>query len=288
MKLKKIKIAFLLIAIVSTSINSAAAGQNPEYPFANRIIFSETPETGEQWHGGIRMKDIFCWDGYWNVGGWLTLDLMVYGINLRIPNADNGDTTTFADNFSLFSIKSRPLELALLGHPYKISGGFTAYSTGLKLKSSSPDSDSLSTPYRQTGLFIAQSWFLENREWWIFHGSHYINLVASFAAHQISNHDYLTSWYFIPGYRYFFNCPSKLSFDIEFYYMNPYELPFKLMQVAFDPDHLPFENPDLMFASYLFWGFSYSWKHLRLEAHIGHYPASLFPVLPVIGAGWDF
>ena len=286
MKKQNLKIA--IFATLFLSMKLMAAENDPDVPFANRIVFSETPELGKKWHGGVRMKDILCWDMYMSIADWFSIDLLRYGVPLSIPDQESGDTIHLTDEFNLFTVKSRPLKFNLFNHPYKIGMGIEAYSTVFKFSSSADGSSTFDMGYSQGGLFVVQSWFLENREWWIFHGSHYLNLVSSFASHKIGNNKNLTSWYFIPGYRYFFDCPSKLSFDVEFYYMNPYEIPVKLLQIAIDPDKMPFENPDLHFASFMFWGVSYSWKHLRLEAHIGNHPSFAGLIIPVVGAGWNF
>jgi hypothetical protein len=286
---KSVYIQSLCLIVLCITIPSANAQTSPDLPFNNRIIFSETPEIGRAWRPGIRTKDLLCWDLFWNVNNWLTVDFLHAGMsNRRITDKETGDTVHWTDRADLFTVKSRPVTLNLMGCPYKIAFGFTVYSTVFEFYKPIDNSGLPADTFAQAGLFVAQSWYMKNRKWWIFDGSHYFNLVTSFESHKISDSASFTSWYFIPGYRFIFNHPRNLSFDFEYYFMNPYELPLKTLQVIVDPDRLPFENPNLDFVSFMFWGFSFSWKHARAELHLGHHISFSGPIVPAIGFGWEF
>lgn len=287
-----IKNSFVIIILlfVIASVNPPCASENsPAVPFNNRIIFSETPEIGHKWHLGIRNKDLLCWDLYWNINNWLTVDFLYAGLsNRRITDTETGDTIHWSDRINLFTLKSQPITFDLFHYPYKIAFGFTAYSTLFEFYKPIDNSGLPADTFTQAGLFITQSLYMKNRKWWIFDGSHYFNLLASFASHTISDSTSLTSWYVVPGYRFLFNRPRNLSFDFEYYFMDPYELPIKTLQILTDPDQLPFENPNQQFISFMFWGFSYSWKHARVELHVGHHYSFTGPIIPMLGFGWDF
>jgi hypothetical protein len=281
---------FPALVILTASLNIVSADDpSPNLPFGNRIIFSQTPEIGRKWHAGLRNKDLLCWDFYWNINNWLTFDFLHAGFSgLRITDKETGDSIRWSDRVTLLTLKSRPLTFDLFNSPYKIAVGLTAYSTLFEFYNPGAHEGLPADTFAQAGMFITQSWYLKNRKWWIFDGSHYFNLLSSFESHKISDTMSLTSWYFIPGYRFLFNRPRNLSFDFEYYYMSPYELPIKTVQALTDPDKLPFENPNLYFVSFMFWGFSWSWKHAKVEAHIGHHISFTGPVVPAVGFGWDF
>jgi len=285
-----IRYSFLLLILAA--INSpvfSSTDISPETPFNNRIIFSETPEIGTKWHPGILNTDILCWDFFWNINNWFSVDLLNAGLSNRtIVDGETGDTTRWTDNFSLVTLKSRPMVFDLFKNPYKVAVGITVYRTIFEFFDRATLSGLPSDTFSQGGLFITQSWYLKDRRWWFFNGSHYFNLLASYQVHPIHRNSSLNAWYIIPGYRFLFNRPHNLSFDFEYYIMNPYELPIKTFQILTDPDQLPFENPNLYFVSFMFWGFSYSWKHAHVELHIGHHYSFTGPIIPMLGFGWDF
>lgn len=289
MPIKNVSIISTIILLIASVNLQAAKETSPNVPFNNRIIFSETPEIGHKWHPGIRNKDILCWDVYWNINDWLTIDVLQTGLsNIKIKDNENGGEFTLTDKFTLFTIKSRPFETTLMKYPYKLSIGLAIYSTISELYNPIISGYFKLDTFAQAGLFVTQSLNMKNRKWWIFDGSHYFNLLTSFQSHNISDSTSFTSWYIIPGYRFLFNHPRNLSFDFEYYFMNPYELPIKTLQIITDPDHLPFENPNRNFVSFMFYGFSFSWKHARVELHLGHHYSFNGPIIPMLGFGWDF
>lgn len=253
-----------------------------EYPFSNRIVFSESPEIGTKWHGGVRMNDLLYWDLYWNAGDWITIDLLVTGVSgTKLKDEENGGTINMTDQLSLLSLKSRPLTLSLLKNPYKIGGGLVFYGTKFEFINNEQGTGFPAQSFSQAGIFITQSWYINNR--------HYLNLLTSVTSHKLSeNNNSISSVYLVPGYRCFFGPNRRWSFDLEYYYMNPIELPMKTLQIAFDANNSDFYNPDQQFVSFMFWGFSYSWKHLKVEMHLGHHILLEGPKIPMIGLGWDF
>jgi hypothetical protein len=74
------------LVLLTLGAGGALAGTFTESAFPQKLIFSETPEVGHAWHGGLRMHDVLIWDGYWNVGGWFTLDVLsAGGFGSQIP-----------------------------------------------------------------------------------------------------------------------------------------------------------------------------------------------------------
>jgi len=45
--------------------------------FETKLLYSETPDIGPAWRGGLRITDLIVWDGYLNVAGWFTMDLFM-------------------------------------------------------------------------------------------------------------------------------------------------------------------------------------------------------------------
>ena len=272
--------AGILLALLIPTTSASDLGTLPEQPFSNRIIFSQTPEIGEKWHGGIRMNDIIVWDMYWNCGNWFTIDLLSAGVREINLEGEDNDTITLTDYFTLFSIKSRPFPFTLLNNPYLITGGITMYTNAFQFTNQFGEGI-METPSKDLALFLTQSWYAKKR--------HYINLVTSISFMKTKHMEKaVSSIYFVPGYRYFIDKKGYWSFDVEYYLMNPIELPMKTLQYGFDPDQNEFYNPEQLFASFTFWGISYSRKHLCLEFHFGHHITFIGPVIPFLGIGWDF
>jgi hypothetical protein len=277
--LTSLKLVFLMSAL-SFLPKGLQGAETFDYPFGNRIVNSQTPEIGTKWHGGVKMNDLLDWDLYWNAGDWLTIDFMTAGVTrLRIKDQGSGSPLRLTDYLRLFSIKSRPFTASLLNSPYKIAGGITFYNAAFRLTNEA-SGEEFSSAFRQSGLFIVQSLFIHKR--------HYLNFLASLDFHKISDSQSKPTLYFIPGYRCFFGKNRRWSFDAEYYWMNPIELPIKTLQIVYDADGQEFFNGDQQFVSFMFWGFSYSFRHLRLEAHLGNHISFAGPIVPMLGAGWDF
>ncbi|MBN2037718.1 MAG: hypothetical protein JW768_13335 [Chitinispirillaceae bacterium] len=272
--------AVVLISFLAFTGSASDLGNLPEQPFSNRIIFSQTPEIGEKWHGGIRMNDIVVWDMYWNCGNWFTLDLLSAGVREINLQGEDNDTITLTDYFTLFSIKSRPFSHTLLNNPYLIAGGITTYTNAFQFINQFGEG-MIETPSHELSFFLTQSWHAKKR--------HYVNLVSSVSFMKTEQMEKaVSSIYLVPGYHYFIDKKARWSFDIEYYFMNPIELPMKTLQYGFDPDQNEFYNPEQLFVSFTFWGFSYTRKHLCLELHLGHHISFAGPVIPFAGIGWDF
>jgi hypothetical protein len=249
-------------------------------PFSNRIIFSQTPEIGEKWHGGIRTNDFLAWEAFWNCANLFSLDFFQAGLkNVSFPG-ENGDTITLTDYRTQFSIKSRPFQKTIVNNPYAIAAGITLQSSAFNFKNQFGEGIS-GQPSSELAIFAAQSWFFNQR--------HYFNLMTmvSFIKNE-GMEKAVASIYLIPGYRFFIDKKQSWSFDIEHYFMNPIELPYKTLQYMFDSENNEFYNPEQLFVSFTFWGFSYSRKHLRIEFHLGHHISFVGPIIPMAGIGWDF
>ena len=281
MKSTSLGLCAALLFMVAGLASAAGAPQNFDYPFGNRLIMAETPETGTKWHGGIRMKDLIDWDLYWNAAGWFTIDFMTGGLSgFKVKDQESGGTDELTDNMKLFSIKTRPLCLSLYNAPYKAALGLTVLTARFQFLDEQGSELYPGDNFRQTGIFIVQSWLLNER--------HYFNLLASVTSQKTTDTKSIPTVYLVPGYRFLFGAHRRWSFDFEYYYMNPLELPITALQLAFDADKSPFSNPDRQFVSFMFWGFSYSFRHVRLEAHVGNHYSFRGPILPMLGAGWDF
>ena len=248
-------------------------------PFSNRIIFSQTPEIGEKWHGGIRMNDLLVWEGYWNCADLFTLDFFYAGIADFSFQGDNGDTITLSDHLTLFSLKSRPFQRAIWNHPYAAALGITLRSYTFDFQNQFGEGIS-SQPSSELEFFVTQGWFYKQ---------HYFNLTltASFMK-KAPMEKAVTTLFIIPGYRLFIDKKKSWSFDVEHYFMNPVELPYKTLQYVFDDDNNEFYNPEQLFVSFTFIGFSYSGAHLRLQLHVGRHISFVGPMVPMAGIGWDF
>jgi hypothetical protein len=272
-----IRVCFYILFAVLFFANGSGFNQ----PFSNRIIFSQTPEIGEKWHGGIRNNNIiFAWDAYWNCSDLLTIDFFHAGVREFTFPEDNGDTITLTDYLTQLSVKSRPYRTTIWNNPYAIAAGITLQSSMFDFHNQFGEGIQ-NEPSDELSLFAAQSWFFRNR--------HYLNLMtmASFLKDDGMDKT-VVSLYFVPGYRFFIDKKQAWSFDFEYYLMNPVELPYKTLQYMFDSENNEFYNPEQLFVSFTFWGFSYSRKHLRLELHIGNHISFTGPIIPMLGAGWNF
>lgn len=267
--------------VITLLIYSVYSLESPiEKPFSNRIIFSQTPEIGEKWHGGIRMNDLVVWEAYWNCADLFSLDFFHAGVkDISFPGED-GDTITLTDNLTLFSLKSRPIQKNIWNNPYATAIGVTVRSSSFGFQNQFGEgiSDQSSS---ELAFFAAQSWFLKER--------HYFNLMITLSFMKNEGMEKaVTTLYLIPGYRFFIDKKRSWSIDIEHYLMNPVELPYKTIQYAFDSENNEFYNPEQLFVSFTFLGFSYSRKHLSLELHLGHHISFAGPIIPMAGVGWDF
>jgi hypothetical protein len=246
-------------------------------PFCNKVVFSETPEIGPKWHGGVRSSDILIQDGNWNIGGLFALDLTLAGLPWIKSKTDSSG---LADNYQLFSIKSRPWRKAFSGNLYSVGAGGKFNSTFFGIKDSSGAYALGPIADHSTEIFVTQSLR--------YHQKHLFNLSSSFCFDDKNSFtdNAVSWWYIVPGYRLMLG--SRWSFDFEYYLTNTLTLPIKLLQFTQDADRMDFYNISRDWYSYMVWGFSYSRKHFRLDLHIASHYSFTGLVLPVIGLGWNF
>jgi hypothetical protein len=240
-------------------------------PFANKLIFSETPEIGVKWHGGIRMNDFLVWDGYWNINNWLTADLLLERLNnLKFDS----NATLVTDRFSVLTLKSRPLNFNLKGNPCKIAAGIKMYNSTYitDIKNNPLLNDSLID--KSTVLFITESYMLKDK--------HCFNLFTSVSFRDIGDPTY----YMVPGYCFLF--AKHWSFSVEYYLTNTIYLPIKILQMAISANNWSLENFSRDYYSFMIYGFQYTGDHLRIDLNLAS-PASFSgPFFPVVGVGWNF
>lgn len=262
-------------AIVLIHCTSFAGAPDTSYKaFSTKLIFTETPDIGPKWRGGIRMTDILCWDGYFNIAGWFTVDYLIAGI----PTIGN-DSAKFSDNFSLFSLKSRPVRIPVGRHEYKLAGGIKYHAAEFKI--SGKDGVLLSENSYWTVPFITQSILLCNRN--------HFNLFSSvvFESRNIGSAKKLfASYCLVPGYRFFIN--NRWSLAVEYAYFNVRKLPLNLLWYLWDADGVSFDNPNADPYSLMFWGASFTNRHFRADFNIGCHYTFQGPVIPMFGIGWNF
>jgi hypothetical protein len=272
-----LKITVIFIAIACSCL-FAQGDTAPEIkrPFSSKLIISETPDIGLKWHGGIRLTDIFCLDGYVNIAGFFTFDFLIAGI----PTIRDSTGLAISDRFYLFSLKSRPLQVSLLNNRYAVAAGIKYHDAEFKILSTR-DQDSFVVRSVWLAPFITQSYSLGNRN--------HFNLFSSIALESrklTTGNTLFASYCFVPGYR--FDISKHWSADLEYYLFNAEKLPLNILWVAWSSSHLPFENLNRDWFSYLFWGVSFSGKHLRIDLHIANHYSFQGPILPFIGFGRNF
>jgi len=259
---------FILTALAFSAIAVLAADFS-EQPFTEKLIFSETPEIGKKWHGGLRTTDLISYEGYLNINGWATVDFMLTGI-FGLKMDSNG--VELSDNFKILTFKSRPLCLTVKNAPYKLAGGLKIYRSDFNMVD---ESDSLiATNDRSTVLFLTQGYLLNNK--------HYFNLFTSLSSREKSG----STYYIVPGYRY--RLSDRWNMGIEYYMTNTLYLPMKIFQFLFDKDKLDFFNTDRNMFSYMFYGFQYTGEHVRIDLNLASHVTFQYFIMPMIGFGWNF
>jgi hypothetical protein len=263
---------FLFICLVFLIVSGVRADTFTESSFPQKLIFTETPETGHPWHGGLRMHDLLVWDGYWNVNGWLTLDVLTAGVGLAPARSD----LVLKDRFSLLTLKTRAYTRDIQGHTYKIAGGYKLYRANFSVTVAGDTM--LGSSDGSAILFLTQSCNYRQR--------HYFNLFTSLSFRRPQGAALSTTCYVVPGYA----LPlSKHWYAVFEYYMtNTERLPLKILQYAFDPDQLDFYNPDRDLYSFMIWGARYSRKHFYLDLTLANHYTFRSLVIPMVGLGWDF
>lgn len=260
----------ITIAIIMLVFSIAFSEDISQKAFPNKLIFSETPEMGRKWRGGIRMTDIIVWDMYFNFSDWFRLDILSSGFS------DIGDDTIrITDKFSSITFQSRPfINMDIYNNPYKVAGGIKLYSDTTLLEFGPDTITYWDMGQKSLPLFITQSYQLGKKN--------FFNLYSSISFSGKSNRTY----YVIPGYR--FRISENWNFGLEYFMTNTFELPLRTFQIFLDPDGLPFLNLSRDMYSFMAWGIQYNRKHFHFSLnffnHISFQPA----VIPLIGIGWNF
>jgi hypothetical protein len=259
-----------LIFFIASAINAQDAWNSK--PFSGKLFFAETPNIGLKWHGGIRMTDILAWDGYININNWMTLDLLAEGMS-EMKADKNGSTIT--DKFRAIALKSRPFSFSLKGNPYQLAFGLKLYRSNLlfSMKNDMNGFDTIKTADTSTVLFLTESYSLGQK--------HFINLFTSLSFRRGSS-----AYFIVPGYRY--GITGSWSVGIEYYMTNSIFLPLGLYQYLFSANHWALENYNQDLFSFMFYGFQYTGKHLRIDLNIGNHISFQPPFLPLLGVGWNF
>lgn len=257
--------------------------------FPNKIIFSETPEIGRKWRGGIRFYDLFAvGDLYWNIADFLSIDATYASAGFLIRAAVRADgrpvdSMNIKDNFLLISAKSRPFVLKFNNYVFKAGGGLKYYRSASAFLDEYGEGIPEETD-QSVNVFTTSALSLNDRL--------YLNLFLSgaFRTRELSDGETKlhATIFAVPGGRVFIGKKKRWSFGMEYYLMNPEQLPIKTIQYTVDEDNIDFYNPDRKLVSFLFWGFSYSSRKIRIDLNIGSYSIIYPPYLPFIGFGWNF
>jgi hypothetical protein len=269
---------FLAVILFVTAGFSQSDSSGPvARPFSGKMILSETPDIGGKWRGGIRITDVLCLEGYVNIGGLFTFDALISGI----PDIkDTANRQTISDRFLLFTLKSRPVTASLFNNRYAVAGGVKYHDELFKIRSTD-EQDSF--VYKSVWLvpFVTQSYTLGTRN--------RFNLFSSIALESrklTTGNTLFTSFCFVPGYC--FDISKRWSVGLEYYLFNADKLPMNILWIALSPSHGLFENINRDWFSLIFWGVSYSGKHLRIDFHLANHYSFTGPVMPFLGFGWNF
>lgn len=276
-RIKKIQIAIAACVCLLLSAASTSAVEFEQKAFPNKLIYTETPEIGQKWHGGIRMNDIFIWDGYLNTNDWMIIDVLHAGL----PNLFGSEGGSLTDNLSAFTFKSRPFTHILKNNTYKVAGGIKIYNANFEISDSTKET-LMESKDNSLVLFLTQSY--------LFNGKHYFNFFTSlsFRTKKFSDgsEETSTTYYIIPGYK--LPISKNWNFAIEYYMTNTEQLPIKILQYVYDPDQLDFLNSARDMYSFMFWGFNYTTKHLRIDLNFANHITFQGLKLPLIGIGYNF
>ncbi|MFC1584637.1 hypothetical protein ACFL5V_03715 [Fibrobacterota bacterium] len=264
-------------AVLNLTPGIISAEDSPKKAFPHKLIFSDTPEIGKKWHGGVRMNDIFVWEFFWNIKDWFLLDYFKAGLSDQ--KTDEGDKIT--DNFSLFMIKSRPFSRPLKWGQYKIAGGIKFFNAEFNISNSEQAESELATDDQSFLLFLTQG---------LSRGRHYGNLFTSLSFREKTLSEgrkkTSTTYYITPGYR--FKLSEHWNLCFENFMTNTERLPIKILQFGLDEDQWEFWNSERRMYSFMFWGFNYTRKHLRIDLNMANHLSFTPPYIPVLGIGWHF
>jgi hypothetical protein len=289
--MRRLRVLFAAM-IIASFIFPAAAQFDSLHPydsldqraFCNKVIYTETPDIGVKWRGGLRNISLLSWDMYFNIGNILTVDYLFTGLREHhLYDSTTGDSTTLADNMSIFTLKSRPLRIQSEKLVYKVGGGLKFYQANAEFQNQYGEG---LEPTRDNAvvLFITQSWFLPRTQ------RHLFNLYASLSLRNDTlSSGAVSTWptlYFVPAYRIYFGKTRHWSAGVEYYLMNPRWLPFKALQYYIKG--IDYFSPDQNWISIMFYGISFTTRHVRFDAGLANHYSFTAPFIPTIGFGWNF
>ena len=276
----------------------------PSNSFPGTLIFAPTPEIGRKWSGGIRTQLGFAnvtvetdtgprrmsipslvLDADFNFADLFTIGLFYVGIpQIRsVKDSVSHDTSTFADNFTILTLKSHPYSLVRGPLQYKAGAGLTFYGARTALRSSAQPENDYEMKDGSIGLFVAQSARL--------FGFNYVNLYSSMALRNQKNGNPASvypSFSFVPGYRLYLGKRQWCSLGIEYELFNSVQLPMKSVQILGSADQLPVENFNQQYFGFVFYGFQVAARHLWAGLTIGNHWSFTGPVIVVTGVGYSF
>ncbi len=245
--------------------------------FSTKLIFSETPDLGPAWRGGLRITDALAWDGYLNVAGWFCVDLLMAG--LPTLSLKDSNRTSVTDNFFLISLKSIPLRIPVWKNLYELGAGLKYHAAEFRL--ANKDGELVADKTYLLVPFVTQEFLWAERN--------HFNLFAcaAFEERNLSAGPKLfTTYCFVPGYRFFIS--TRWSLGIEYALFNARKMPLNLIWYLWDADHVAFDNPDADWYSLLFWGVSFANRHFRVDMNVACHYSFQGPIIPMIGFGWNF
>jgi hypothetical protein len=297
---RRIIIAGLLVMVFGSSLSFSKPLDTLWQAFPTKLIFSETPEIGYKWKPGLRVRLGAAYftmndtariipfpvvDLYWNIANILAADLIYVGVPRITANRDTStnDSTTLADNFKIISLKSRPWTFNFPYTRIGIAGGIKWYSAAAELKNTAKPEESYNKKDGALSIFAASSALLA--------GFNYFNLYSSLSFRSQNSRIYST-YYLVPGYRIYLGKRKMCSLGIEYFIMNPRQLPIKSIQYLSDADNLEFENLSQQAVTFLYYGFSFATRKIFADFNFGNHPSFFVsgkgPLFLSMGFGYNF
>jgi hypothetical protein len=223
------------------------------------------------------MNDLLIWDMYFNVNNWFTVDFLRAGL----PNVLAGQGGNLVDRFSAFTLKSLPFRDQVGASEYLAGGGIKFYGASFSVSDSTQDT-LVSSEDGSLVAFVTQGLTWRER--------HYFNLFISLSGRtqKLSTGDnkIKSTYYLVPGYR--LELSKNWRAGLEHYMTNTEYLPIKALQWAFDEDQLEFYNAERYMYSFMVWGFQYAREHFYFSLTLANHISFQGPILPLLGAGWNF
>ncbi|MBL8025975.1 MAG: hypothetical protein JNL74_06175 [Fibrobacteres bacterium] len=243
-------------------------------PFNHKVMYSECAMPSEKWAGGLRLNlalpiPMITTDLFGNINGWFDVDIVRSGWNKLKLDSNNAIT----DLFWTLGVRSKPFEFSVAGKPLYVAAGLKIFKSDFEI---------IDIPAKDTFSIYDNSFVLYLTESYRFTDRHRVNLHTSLSFRDGGTKTY----YFIPSYVFTIN--ERWAFNYEYYLTNTVELPGKIIQRIYDEDGLEFHNYKQVAVSFMFYGVSYSRKHLRLDFSIGNHVSFNPPFLVMTGIGWQF